>query len=211
MPVDDPLFPVNLRLTGRRCLVVGGGRVARQKVEALVEAGAAVHVVAPSVSEGIQALSGVTWDERPYRDGDVAGYWLVITATGDREVDRAVYLDGETHGVWVNSADDPDHCAFTLPARLRRGRLLLAVSTAGSSPAVATWLRRRLEGEIGPEYGELVELVAQERERIRAEGRSTEEVDWQRALDSGMLELIREGRLAEAKERLEACLSSSSD
>jgi precorrin-2 dehydrogenase/sirohydrochlorin ferrochelatase len=121
-----------------------------------------------------------------------------------------VYLDGETHGVWVNSADDPDHCTFTLPARLRRGRLLLAVSTAGSSPAVATWLRRRLEREIGPEYGELVELVAEARERIRAEGRSTEEVDWQRALDSGMLELIREGRLAEAKERLQACLSSSS-
>ncbi|WP_208028328.1 precorrin-2 dehydrogenase/sirohydrochlorin ferrochelatase family protein [Rhabdothermincola sediminis] len=208
--MDDPLFPVNLRLTGRRCLVVGGGRVAQQKVEALLEAGAAVHVVAPAVSDVIRALPGVTWDERPYREGDVAGYRLVITATGDREVDRAVYLDGETHGVWVNSADDPDHCAFTLPARLRRGRLLLAVSTAGSSPAVATWLRRRLEREIGPEYGELVELVAEERERIRAEGRSTEEVDWQRALDSGMLELIREGRLAEAKERLQACLSSSS-
>ncbi|WP_334142740.1 precorrin-2 dehydrogenase/sirohydrochlorin ferrochelatase family protein [Rhabdothermincola sp.] len=210
MPVDDPLFPVNLRLTGRRCLVVGGGRVARQKVEALLEAGAAVHVVAPAVSDEIRALPGVTWDERPYREGDVAGYRLVITATGDREVDRAVYLDGETHGVWVNSADDPDHCAFTLPARLRRGRLLLAVSTAGSSPAVATWLRRRLDREIGPEYGELVELIAEARERIRAEGRSTEEVDWQRALDSGMLELIREGRLAEAKERLQACLSSSS-
>lgn len=210
MPVDDPLFPVNLRLAGRRCLVVGGGQVAQQKVEALLEAGAAVHVVAPVISEGIKGLPGITWDERPYREGELAGYRLGVAATDDPEVNRAVYQDGEAHGVWVNSADDPENCAFTLPARVRRGNLLITVSTGGHSPAVATWLRRRLEQEIGPEYGDLVELVAEERARIQAEGRSTEGVDWQKALDSGMLELIREGRLAEAKERLQACLSSSS-
>ncbi|MEJ5255389.1 MAG: bifunctional precorrin-2 dehydrogenase/sirohydrochlorin ferrochelatase [Acidimicrobiales bacterium] len=210
MPVVDPLFPVNVRLAGRRCLVVGGGPVAQQKVEALLEAGAVVHVVAPVISGSIKALPGISWDERPYREGEVVGYRLVMTASDDPEVNRAVYLDGETHGVWVNSADDPENCAFTLPARVRRGNLLITISTGGHSPAVATWLRRRLEEDIGPEYGDLVDLVGEERARMQAEGRSTEGLDWQKALDSGMLDLIREGRLAEAKERLQACLSSSS-
>jgi precorrin-2 dehydrogenase/sirohydrochlorin ferrochelatase len=210
MPVVDPLFPVNVRLAGRRCLVVGGGPVAQQKVEALLEAGAVVHVVAPVISGSIKALPGISWDERPYREGEVVGYRLVMTASDDPEVNRAVYLDGETHGVWVNSADDPENCAFTLPARVRRGNLLITISTGGHSPAVATWLRRRLEEEIGPEYGDLVDLVSEERARMQAEGRSTEGLDWQKALDSGMLDLIREGHLAEAKERLQACLSSSS-
>ena len=112
--------------------------------------------------------------------------------------------------MWVNSADDPAHCSLTLPARVRRGPILVTVSTEGRSPAVATWLRRRIEAELGPEYEALLEMSAEEREAIRSEGRSTEGLDWQRALDSGMLDLIREGRTDEAKERLRRCLSSSS-
>jgi precorrin-2 dehydrogenase/sirohydrochlorin ferrochelatase len=210
MPVDGPLYPVNLRVDGRRCLVVGGGAVARQKVQGLLDAAAEVHVVAPDIVDDIIAMPGVTTEARPYRPGEVAGYRLVITATDDPAVNRQVFLDGEEHGVWVNSADDPDNCAFVLPARVRRGPLLVTISTGGQSPAVATWLRRRLEGELGPEYEALITLVAEERDRLHAEGRTTEGLDWQTALDSGMLDLVREGRLAEAKERLQACLSSPS-
>ena len=112
--------------------------------------------------------------------------------------------------MWVNSADDPANCSFTLPSRIRQGSLLVTFATGGRSPAVATWLRRRFSEEFGPEYGTLIDLLATEREALRASGRSSEGLDWQPALDSGMLELIREGRLAEAKERLQACLSSSS-
>lgn len=209
MPVDGPLYPVNLLLAGRPCLVVGGGAVATGKVRGLLDAGAAVHVVAPSVSEDIRALP-VTWDERPYERGEVAGYDLAITAADDASVNRQVYEDGVAAKVWVNSADDPANCSFTLPARVRRGDLLVTVSTGGRSPAVATWVRRQLEAQLGPEYATLVELVSAEREAIRAAGRSTEGLDWQAALDSGMLDLIREGRVHEAKERLQACLSSSS-
>jgi precorrin-2 dehydrogenase / sirohydrochlorin ferrochelatase len=212
MPVDGPLYPVNLRLEGRRCLVVGGGTVARQKVQGLLDAGALVHVVAPEITDEIQAMApqGVTTEARRYEPGEVAGYRLVITATDDPAVNHQVFLDGEARGVWVNSADDPDNCAFVLPARVRRGSLLLTVSTGGRSPAVATWLRRRFEQELGPEYEALIDLVAAERDRLHAEGRSTEGLDWQTALDSGMLDLVREGHLAEAKERLQACLSSPS-
>ena len=210
MAIDEPLYPVNLRLAGRPCLVVGGGVVATQKVRGLLECGAAVTVVAPAVTDELAGLDGVTCELRPYVAGEVAAYRLVVTATDDPEVNRAVFLDGETHGVWVNSADDPANCAFTLPSRIRQGPLLVTFATGGHSPALATWLRRRYADEFGPEYVTLIDLLAEAREQLQREGRSTEGLDWQPALDSGMLELIREGHLAEAKERLQACLSSSS-
>ena len=140
----------------------------------------------------------------------MTGYRVVIAATGDPSVNRAVFLDGEAAGVWVNAADDPENCAFTLPARIRRGPLLVTFATGGRSPALAQWLRRRYEDEFGPEYDVLIEMLAAVRDERRARGATTEGPGWQRALDSGMLELIREGNLAEAKERLQACLSSSS-
>jgi siroheme synthase-like protein len=210
VPVDEPLYPVNLRLAGTRCLVVGGGSVALAKARGLLEAGAAVHVIAPEISAELAALDGVTVERRAYACGDVAGFRLAITATGDPAVNQAVYDDGEVARVWVNAADDPDRCAFTLPARLRRGALLVTAATGGQSPAVAAWVRDQLAEVIGPEYETLLELVAEARAALKAEGVATEGLAWRDALDSGMLELVREGHLAEAKERLQACLSSSS-
>jgi siroheme synthase-like protein len=214
MPVDAPAYPVNLVLRGRRVLVVGGGPVAAQKVQGLLDADATVHVVAPELEPELAALveadDRLTWDARPYRAGEAAEHRLVVTATGRPEVDGAVFADAEAAEVWVNSADDPEHCSFTLPARVRRGPLLVAVSTGGESPALATWLRRRFEDELGPEYETLLDLLVEERRAVKAAGQSTETLDWQGALDSGMLELIRAGRVTEAKERLQACLSSSS-
>ena len=208
MPVDAPLYPVNLILRGRRCLVVGGGEVALRKVEGLVVAEAVVHVIAPAVSAGIKALP-VTWEERAYRSGDVTGYRYVVSATDDPAANRAVFEDGEAAGVWVNSADDPANCSATLPAVSRRGPIVVAVSTGGHSPALSAWLRRRMDDELGPEYEVLVRLLSDAREAVLAAGGSTEDLDWQNALDSEMLELIRAGQVEQARERLQACLSSS--
>jgi siroheme synthase-like protein len=202
---------VNLVVEGRRCLVVGGGSVAARKVLGLRACGADVHVVAPQVSAEVRAIDGVTWEERSYRPGELAGYRLAVAATDDRAVNRAVYEDGEAAGVWVNSADDPQSCSFTLPSVVRRGPIMVAVSTGGHSPALASWLRARFEAELGPEYEVLLDLLATEREAARAAGKSTEGLDWQRALDSDMLDLIRAGEITTARERLQACLSSSSD
>jgi siroheme synthase-like protein len=211
MPVDEPLYPINLRLRGARCLVVGGGMVALGKVRGLLEAEAAVTVIAPEVVDDIVLLDGVHVERRPYRSGDLTGFRLAIVATSAPEVNRAVFLEGEAAGVWVNAADDPDNCTFILPARIRQGPLLVTFATAGRSPALASWLRKRFTDEFGPEYAVLIDLLAEARAELRARGQSTESPGWQRALDSGMLDLIREGDLAEAKERLQACLSSSSD
>ena len=209
--MNEPLYPINLRVNGARCLVVGGGKVAAGKVLGLLEAGAVVTVVAPEVSDEVASLEGVHHERRAYQPGDLAGYRLAIAATGDPEVNRAVFLEGEATGVWVNAADDPDNCSFTLPARIRRGALLVTFATGGNSPALASWLRRRYTDEFGPEYEVLIDLLAEARAELQERGMSTEGPGWQRALDSGMLDLIREGDLAEAKERLQACLSSSSD
>jgi siroheme synthase-like protein len=208
--VSGPRYPVNLDVAGRPCLVVGGGRVATRKVLGLLECGARVTVVAPEISPDLDGRSGVTCERRPYRSGEVAGYRLAITATGDADVDGVVFRDGEEHGVWVNAADDPERCSFTLPAVARQGAILATFSTSDRSPALSTWLRRQYEGQLGPEHEVLLDLLAEQRDRLRREGRATEGLDWQPALDSGMLDLIREGHLAEAKERLQACLSSSS-
>jgi siroheme synthase-like protein len=187
-------------------VVVGGGTVAARKVSSLLEAGADVVVVAPRVAEEIRAMP-VEVVERPYRSGDLDAAWLAIAATDDPEVNRHVHADGAASRVWVNAADDPQACSFTLPAVLRRGPVTVAVSTGGRSPALAGWLRDQIAAQLGPEIGRLAELLSEARDELQAAGRSTEGVDWRSALDSDMLDLIRSGRMAQARERLQACLS----
>jgi precorrin-2 dehydrogenase/sirohydrochlorin ferrochelatase len=212
MPVDEPLYPVNLVVSGRRCLVVGGGPVALQKVRGLLDAAADpadITVVAPEITDDLRAL-GVRTETREYETNEAADYRLVFAATGDPTVNQQVYDDGDAAGVWVNSADDPARCSFVLPARVRQGRLMVTVSTGGHSPALAAWLRQRFDEELGPEYDQLIGVLAEVRTEIQASGRGTESLDWRAALDSGILDLVRAGRPEEAKERLRACLSSSS-
>lgn len=209
MPVDEVLYPVNLRVRGHRCLVVGGGPVALSKADGLLEAGAVVEVIAPDVVPELGARPGVTVHRRAYRPGDVEGYRLVVAATGRAEVNAEVFGDGEKAGVWVNSADDPDHCSFTLPSNLRRGPLMVTCSTGGHSPALSSWLRQRLEKEIGPEYETLLCLLSEARERIQAAGVHTEGLAWQDVLDSGMLELIRSGETGQAQAKIDHLVDST--
>jgi siroheme synthase-like protein len=117
-----------------------------------------------------------------------------------------VFEAGEARRVWVNSADDPDNCSFTLMSVVRRGDVVMTIGTGGRSPALAAWLKERTQAALGPEYETLVTLLAEAREELRASGRSTEDADWNRALDSGMLDLIRAGKVGEAKELLRSCL-----
>ncbi len=214
MPIEQPTYPVHLLLAGRAVLVVGGGRVAAQKVRGLMAAEAVVTVVAPEVVEELVELDrggSLSIEQRRYREGEASGYRYVVTATGIAEVDGAVFADAEAAGVWVNAADDPAHCTAILPAVARHGPLTVTVSTSGQSPALATWMRRQFEAELGDGYLALLEVLVEARDRLRRAGVATEGLNWQEALDSGMLELVRSGHLAEARERLQACLSSSSD
>jgi len=165
-------------------------------------------VVATTVGPAVRAF-GATWEERAYRPGEASAYRLVVVATDDPAANRQVALDAEEAGVWVNSADDPASCSFMLPSIVRRGPITLAVSTGGRSPALARWLRARISDELGPEYEVLAEILGDQRDAIRAQGRSTEGLAWQSALESDILDLIRAGHIDQARERLQACLSSS--
>lgn len=197
-------YPVNLDLHHRPCLVVGGGAVAARKVAGVAAAGAAVTVVAPDVHPSIAALAGdrsITIHRRPYRRGEAASYRLVITATDDPSVNRRVYLDCEAAGVWCNSADDLDHCSFILPAVVRRDDVLVTVSTTGRSPAVASWLKRRIDDVLSPHIARLVDVAAQARTRIRRDHGTTEAVDWAATLDrhgGHLLDLVAKGEVDEA-------------
>jgi precorrin-2 dehydrogenase/sirohydrochlorin ferrochelatase len=220
MAIDADLYPVGLLVAGRPCLVVGGGRVAARKIAGLLACGAAVTVVAPEahVALGLLAADGVfarltgphlAVHLRPYRAGEAAAYRLVVTATGDPSVDSSVYRDAEKAGVWVNSADDPDHCTFVLPAVTRHGSISVAVSTGGSSPALASWLRRRVDETIGPGLGPLASLLADARARIHSRGASTETVDWDALLDGPLPDTVRRGDLDEARRLIAAAIDTA--
>jgi len=152
-----PVYPVNLVVSGRRCVVVGGGSVAARKAEALAAAGAELVVVAPRVSTAIRSLPAVTVVEREYEGGDLEGAWLAVAATDDPEVNRRVHAEGEAARVWVNAVDDPPACSFTLPAVVRQGPVVVAVSTSGHSPALAAWIREKVAEQLGPEVALLAE------------------------------------------------------
>jgi precorrin-2 dehydrogenase / sirohydrochlorin ferrochelatase len=197
---------VALVVAGRRCLVVGGGPVAARKAAALAGCGARVTVVAPHVVEAIDALAsthGVEVDRRCYRAGEAAGYRLVVTATGIPEVDRAVVEDAEAAGLWVNSANDAARSSMMLPAVHRDGPVTVAVSTGGASPALASWLRRRLQDALGPGLATLADVLETARSTLKARGISTAGVDWQALLDGPLPGLVAEGRLDEARRLIE--------
>jgi siroheme synthase-like protein len=171
-------YPIVLDLTGVSVLVVGGGQIAARKAAGLLAAGARLTVVAPEVEPDLAAAAAVL-HERPYRSVDITGHQLVLTATDDPAVNAQVAIDAGHAGVWVNSADDPENCSFILPAVARRGSVVVAVGTDGSSPALARHLRDRIAAEVlTPNVEAAAGELARQRAELRAAGVSTESIDW---------------------------------
>jgi len=194
-------YPVSLDVADRPCLVVGGGQVAARKARALVECGAVVTVIAPSLSGEMEALEPLLHglERRAYRPDDVSAFRLVVTATGIPEVDGAVFADAEAAGIWVNSADDAAHCSFILPAVHRDGAVTVSVSTAGLSPALASWVRDRIADGWGEDLGTLAQLLGEARRRLRAAGSPSDSVDWTELLEGPLPALVHSGDLEGAR------------
>jgi precorrin-2 dehydrogenase / sirohydrochlorin ferrochelatase len=199
-------YPICVDMTGRACLVVGGGGVAERKVTGLLEAGARVTVVSPTLSAGLMTLATdgrIGWRPRLYSPADTAGFFLLMVATDDGEVNATVATDARAAGVLINAADDPTHCDFILPAVLRRGALTVAVSTGGASPALARAVRDELETHFDREdYATLLEVAAEARARLRERSAPQPWERWRQALDGEVRRLVTAGRLDEARERL---------
>jgi len=169
-----PLFPAFLKLAGRRCLVVGAGPIAEEKISGLLAAEAEIRVVAPQATPQIRAwarANKIRWVSRRYRSTDLAGAFLVIAATSSPDLHAAVYADARRRAVLCNVVDDPEHCDFYYGAVVRRGALQIAISTEGHSPSLAQRLKKRISREIGPEYDSWLAEIGNIRKQLFAEGK----------------------------------------
>jgi len=166
---SEILFPMMIKLGGRRCVVVGGGKVAAAKAKSLLACGARVSVVSLHAGRLIRALTGtnnLVYRKKPFSPRDLAGAFLVIAATDSPEINAAVFRSCKARKILCNSVDDPDHCDFFFPAIVRRGPLLIAISTSGFSPALAARLRRELAGQFGAEWADFVRQIGRRRQEI---------------------------------------------
>lgn len=200
-------FPVSLEVAGRSCAVFGTGPIARARAEALLDAGATVTVIA-----------------RPYEEGDLAGVFVAVAATGDAAETARIFAAAQREGVLLNAVDDPAHCHFAVPAVLRRGDLTVTVSTGGRAPGYARRLRDELSHVVGAEYGTLVDLIGEVRAELRAErsapggaaaspGTAADfdqwAARWRDALEHDLIGLVQAGRTGEARTLLRAALADN--
>ena len=194
------LYPLNLQIGGRLVVVVGGGEVALRKVKSLLVAQARVRLVCPHLAGELHHLAcegRIDWLPRPYAEGDLQGAFLVFAATNDRQVQARIAREAIRQGVLLNSADDPAGSDFHVPAHFRRGNLLVTISTGGGSPALAKIVREKLEREIGPSYGAVVDLLARIRQHLVASDREEESSAngeiFRRLLQQNLVDLVAAG------------------
>lgn len=166
--MNSQYYPALLDMRKFPALVIGGGSIAFRKVEMLLEFGTCVKVVSLEAIPQIKALAEqelIALSIKPYDEKDLEGFRLAVVATNDRNVNEKAYRDADARGMLVNVVDQPDLCNFIVPAMVKRDSLLIAISTGGKSPAMAKWLRQRLEREFGPEYGPFLEFLGELREQ----------------------------------------------
>jgi len=204
------LYPVNLKVEGRPCVIIGGGRVAARKAASLLECGARLKVVSPELDPAFGDLSsGFEHTSRGYLAGDLEGAFLTIAATDDDSVNRAVEAEARERQQLLNVVDKPEQCNFYVPSSVRRGELMLTVSTGGQLPALAKRLRRQIEGEFPGEWAPALELLGEARgqviSRIEDEGKKKECLTELAALD--LVPLLRDGSETAARSEIEKCIS----
>jgi len=204
-------YPMMMNLSQRRCLVIGGGAVAERKVASLLEAGGLVILVSPNVTPRLAAM--VTTElihhlPRRYRRGDLRGAFLCVVATNDRRLQKQIWKEAKEQGVLANIADSAEACDFLVPSYFRRGDLLVSISTAGKSPALAKRIRRDLEGRFGREFEVLLEVLTSLRPRILEEVKDPKRRRsiLERTGDPDLLTLVRETDLESLPDRVWAYL-----
>jgi len=198
-------YPISLDISNEKCVVVGGGDVAERKIIRLLECGARVVLVGKTITPGLRAMKDKETIEHvpdDYREEHIEGAFLVIGATDRNDVNERIYRDSRSRGILVNVVDEPARCNFIVPAIFRRKDLLIAISTGGKSPALARKLREKMEEKYGPEYGILLDIMGNLREKIIARGGTSAENKrtFESVLDSDILRHIREEEWDRARE-----------
>jgi precorrin-2 dehydrogenase / sirohydrochlorin ferrochelatase len=198
-------YPIALVLDGKPCLVVGGGEIADGKLDALLLAGAVVTVVSPDVRPRIAALATegqITLHRRSYRTSDLDATYLVIAATDDRPLNARVVTEAREAGILTQAVDDIPYCDFFAVAIVRRGDLQLGISTNGRSPAFARWMRERLDSELPSEYGDLLAVLGDVRDTIKARGPIPAYEHWQAAITEEVVAALGAGDRETATARI---------
>jgi precorrin-2 dehydrogenase/sirohydrochlorin ferrochelatase len=207
-------YPIALVLDGKPCLVVGGGEIADGKLDALLLAGALVTVVSPEVRPRIAALAAegqITLQQRPYQTSDLDATYLVIAATDDRPLNARVVTEARAAGILTQAVDDIPYCDFFAVAIVRRGDLQLGISTNGRSPAFARWMRERLDTELPAEYGDLLAVLGDVRDSIKARGPIPAYEHWQEAITDDVLAALGAGDHKTATARIYERVSAGVD
>ena len=200
-----PIFLVGLE--NYHCVVIGGTHEGEGKVRGLLECNATVTVIAPTLTEQLQAWADeglFVWLERPYQKGDLRGAFLVIAERDDPETNAAIYAEAEAEGILVNVMDDVDHCNFVAGSVIRQGKLVVSISTSGAAPALSVRTRQRLQEEFGPEYAIFLDWMQAMRPPMaeiypQFGDRKTR---WYEMVDSDILALIKAGEFAQARQRI---------
>jgi len=204
------LYPIFLETKGRRVIVIGGGHVGAEKVRGLLNGEADVTVVSPDLIPELQEhreAGRIKHIARAYREPDLDdGYELVMVATDDGAINAEAAAAARRRGIWVNAADDPPNCDFILPAVVRKGKITLAASTAGSSPALARRLREELDAYLTDDMPALADLLGEVRQELRKRRIKVDGDRWQEAIDGQLRVMLAQRRYGQARARLIARL-----
>jgi siroheme synthase-like protein len=200
------LYPIFLETKGRRVIVIGGGHVGAEKVRGLLNGEADITVVSPDLIPELRehAEAGrIKHIARAYREADLDDGWdLVMVATDDGAINAEASAAARSRGIWVNAADDPPNCDFILPAVVRKGKITLAASTAGSSPALARRLREELDAYLTEDMPALADLLGEVRKELRARKIKVDSDRWQEAIDGQLRVMLAQRRYGQARARL---------
>lgn len=206
-------YPIYLDLKGKRCIIIGGGKVAERKCLPLVKAGAVVTVISPQITKRLEYYKkrgNIKHIKRTYRRGDLKSPFLVIAATDSEEINKKVYLDTRHRNILLNVVDNPELCNFIVPSIFERGDLKIAISTGGSSPAIAKRIRKELEAIYKPEFSRYLNFIRGIREQIKLKVRNRKEkADMLNYLASEeIFDTLRKDGLEEAKKKIISFLSN---
>lgn len=206
-------YPVFLDLHNKRCVIIGGGTLAESKIAKLLDAGAKITVVSPNINAGIKTAlkqGNLEWLEREYETGDLAGAFLGIAATNARPVNERIFQEAEESGILLNVVDEPSQCTFIAPSIVNRGPVTVAISTGGTSPALARKLRETLSASPALEWADLAEVLSRARKQVKKQGAVIDPQRWQCCMTTDLLAMAQDGREEEALSALLAKLLDGS-
>ncbi|MBM3118112.1 MAG: bifunctional precorrin-2 dehydrogenase/sirohydrochlorin ferrochelatase [Chloroflexi bacterium] len=200
----SPYYPIFLNIRGKKCLVVGGGKVALRKVQTLLEHGADVEVVSPALCPELNRLAKdgtIRAQQRSYKAKDLHDALIAVAATDDSKINEGIAAKARRRGILINVVDDPKNSDFIVPSYLRRGDIIVAVSTSGRSPSLARKIRTELEKDFKAEYAQLALIADEVRSELKQQGITVDSDAWQEVLNlNSVAELLRQGENQEAKE-----------